>query len=86
MPAFFAGSPRVILPEIEHGLAKVLDDVAAIEIDVFDQRPAVFAIEDDVFVFAGRAAAFDHNAKRIGRPHWSMRDIRRDEKRLTFAH
>src|SRR5438477_481344 len=31
---------RVIVPEIDHGLAEMLNDVAAIEINVFDQRAA----------------------------------------------
>ena len=35
--AVLTGSPRVVTPEIEHGLAKVLDDIATVEIDVFHQ-------------------------------------------------
>ena len=84
--AVLAGPPRVVVPEIEHRLAEMLDDVAAIEVDVFHERPAIFAVENDVFMFSRRAAALDHHAERVGRPHRRVRDVRRNEERFTFAH
>ena len=33
--AFLARPPGVVIPEVEHGLAEMLHDVATIEIDVF---------------------------------------------------
>src|SRR6202011_6293138 len=47
---------------------------------------AIFAVENDVFLFARRAATLDHHAKRVWRPLRGVRDIRRDEERLAFAH
>ena len=52
---------------------KCSHDVAAIEVDVFDERAAIFAIKNDVLVFAGRTAAFDHHPERVGRTHWRVR-------------
>ena len=84
--ALLAGAPGVIVPEVEHRLAEVLDDVTAIEVNVFHQRLAVFAVENDMFRFARRTATLDHHAERVRWSHRSMRDIRRDEKRLPFPH
>ena len=84
--ALLAGAPRVVVPEIEHRLAEVLDDVAAVEIDVFHQRAAIFAVKNDVLVLARRTATFDHHANRVRRAHGRMRNIRRDEECFAFAH
>ena len=65
---------------------KCCDDVAAIEVDVFHQRPAIFAVENDVLVFARRATAFDHHAERIRRADRRVRHVRRDEECFAFAH
>ena len=35
VPALLARAPRIVVPEIEHRLAEMLHDVAAIEVDVF---------------------------------------------------
>jgi hypothetical protein len=86
MPALLAGTPGVIVPEIEHGLAKVLNDISAIEIDVFDQGPAMIAVENDVFVFARGTAAFDNDADRVWWANGRVRDVRWNEKRLPLAH
>jgi hypothetical protein len=86
LSALFAGAPGVVAPEIEHGLAEVLDDVAAIEIDVFHHRPAIVAIEDDMFVFPWRTAAFDDDPDRVRRADGRVRDARRNEKRLSLAN
>ena len=58
----------------------------AVEIDVFHQRAAIVAVENDVLMLARRAATLDHHADGVRRPHWRMRDIRRDEERLALAH
>src|SRR5437764_2342929 len=84
--AVLAGAPRVIVPKIEHGLAEVLDDVGAVELDVFHERLAIRAIENDVLLLTGRAAALDDDTQRIRRSHGSMDHIRRDEERLALAH
>jgi hypothetical protein len=84
-PAVFAGAPGIVVPKIEHGLAEVIDDIGAIEIDVFDQGAAVLAVENDVLVFAGRPAAFNHDADGVRRADRGVRDIRRDEKSFALA-
>ena len=81
-----ANAPRIVVPKIEHGFAEMLDDVGAIEINVFDQRPAILTIKNHVFVLPGRAATLDHNPDGVRRPDRSMRNIGRDEERLAFAH
>ena len=86
MPAILAGSPLVVVPEIEHGLAEMLDDIAAIEIDVFDKRAAVVAVKNYVLVLAGRPASFDDDAHGVGRANRRVRDVRRNEERLPFPH
>ena len=63
----------------------MIDDVGAVEIDVFHEGAAVFAIKDDVLVFAGWTAALDDDADGVGRAHRGVRDIRRNKKRFTFA-
>src|SRR5215469_903702 len=82
----FAGTARVVIPKILHCLTEMFDDVGAVEIDVFNKRTAVLAIEDHVFVFARRAASLDYNAGRVRRPDRGMRYIRRDEERFPLAH
>ena len=86
MAAVFAGAARVVVPEIEHGLAEVIDDIGAIEIDVFDEGAAIIAIKNDVLVLARRPAAFDDDADGIGRTHRRVRNVRWNEKRFPFAH
>ena len=85
MPALLAGAPGIVVPEIEHGLAEMLDDVATVEIDVLDQRAAIIAIKNDVLVFAGRPAAFHYDADRIRGTDRGVRDIRRDEEGFPLA-
>ena len=85
MTAIFAGAPLIVVPEIEHGLAEMLHDVAAVEIDVFDERTAVIAEKDDVFVFAGRPATFDHDADGIGWTHRCVDDVGRDKEGFALA-
>src|ERR1700736_1162211 len=83
---FLAGPAGVVAPEIEHRLAEMLDDIGAIKINVFDQRPAVVAIEDDVFVFSGRAASLDHYTDRVRWAHRDRKSVWRNEEGLPFAH
>ena len=64
----------------------MLDDVAAVEINVLHQRPAIVAVEDYVFPLARRTATFDHHAQRIRRSHWRVRNIWRNEECFAFAH
>jgi hypothetical protein len=85
-PALLARSPRVVVPKVEHGLTEMLDDVAAIEIDVFNERATVVAIENHMFMLARRTAPLDYHAERVGRTHWRVRNIRRNEKRFALAH
>ena len=85
MAAVFAGASLVVVPEIEHGLAEMIDDIVAIEIDVFHERAAVVAIKNDVLVFAGRTPAFDDDADGIGRANRRVRNVWGNEKRFSFA-
>ena len=86
MTALLAGATRVICPEILHRLAEMLDDIGTIEIDVFDQGAAIVAIENDVLVFARRAAFFHDHTNGVRRANRRMRHIRWNEERFAFAH
>lgn len=83
--AIFAGAPGIVPPEIEHGLAEVFNDVAAVKIDVLDERAAFLAVKDDVLMFAGWSPALHHNADSVGWTHGRVRHIWRDEEGFTFA-
>src|ERR1041384_8750780 len=76
--AFFARPSRVVVPEILHGLAEMLNDVAAIEVNVFDKGAAVVAIENDVLLLARRTASLYYDADCVGGAARRMRDIRRN--------
>ena len=86
MAALFAGAPRVVGPEIPHRLAEVFDDVTAVKVNVFHQSTAFFAVKDYMLLFSGWPPPLDHNADRIRRPDWRMRDIRRNKESFTFTH
>src|SRR5207302_344506 len=62
-----------------------VDDIGAIELDVLDERATVFAVENDVFLFAGRPAPLHDDADGIGRAHRRMRHVRRNEESFAFA-
>ena len=64
----------------------MLDDVCAVEVNIFYQRAAIFAVKNDVLLLTGWATTLDHHADGVWRPLRGVRDIRRDEERLTFAH
>jgi len=68
LPAFFACPPRVVVPEIEHRLTEMFNDIRAVEMNVFHQCPAIFAVENDVLFFSWRAATLHHHAQCIRRP------------------
>ena len=85
MAAIFAGAAVVVVPEIEHGLAEMINDIAAIEIDVFHERAAVVAVENHMLMLAGRPTAFDNDADCIGRANGRVRNVWRNEKRFSFA-
>ena len=84
--AFLARATGIIVPEIEHRLAEMFNDIAAIEIDVFHQLPAIVTIEDDVFVFTRRPATLDHHTNRVRRPDRRVRNIGRNKKRFPFPY
>jgi hypothetical protein len=63
----------------------MVDDIAAIEVDVLDESAAIVAVKNDVLVLASRTPAFDHDADRIRRPDWRVRDIWRNEKRFALT-
>src|SRR5436189_5069526 len=77
-PALLAGASGIVVPEVEHGLAKMLDYVRAIEMNVFHQRATIFTVEDNVFFLARRAATLRHHANRVRLAQRSMRNIPRD--------
>ena len=64
----------------------MLDDVGAIKMNVFHERPAIFAVKNNVLLLSGWPAPFDHDSDRIGRPLRRVWNIRRDEERLAFPH
>ncbi len=64
----------------------MLDDVAAVEIDVFNECATVVAIENHMFMLARRTTPLDYHAQRVGRTHWRVRNIRWNEKRFALAH
>src|SRR3989442_276160 len=86
VPTLLAGASGVVVPEVAHRLRKVLNDVAAIEMNVFDQRAAVLAVKYDMLFFAGRTTALDHDPDRIRRSNRRMRNVRRDKKCFPFPH
>ena len=86
MAALFAGTPLIVVPEIEHRLAEMIDDIGAVEIDVFHERAAAIAVKNDMLVFARGPAAFDNDADGIGRADWRVGNIRRDEKRFALPN
>src|SRR5207247_6725553 len=84
--AFLACPARIIVPEIKHCLTEMLDDIRAVEVDVFHQCSAVFAVENDVLLYSWRAAPLDHYPNRVGRALRRMRHIWRNEERLSLTH
>src|SRR6266568_1125881 len=85
LAALLAGTARVIVPEIEHRLAEMLNDVRAIKMDVFHQCPTIFAIENDVFFFSGWPPPLDDHTDRVRRPLRRMRHIWRDKEGFAFS-
>src|SRR4029077_2584213 len=85
LAALLAGTARVIIPEIEHRLAEMLNNVRAIKMDVFHQCSAIFAVENDVFFFPGRTAPLNNHTDRVRRPLRGMRNIWRDKERFAFS-
>jgi hypothetical protein len=82
--AVFAGPAGVVVPEIEHGLAEVLDNIAAVEIDVFDEAVAFIAVKDDVLMLAWRPPAFHDDANGIRRADRRVRNVGRDKECFSF--
>jgi hypothetical protein len=85
LTALLAGPARIIAPEFEHCLAKMVDDVFAIEVDVFHQCSTIFAVEDDVFFFARRPAPLHNQANGVWRSLGRVRHIRRNEERFALV-
>ena len=83
---FLAGASGIVVPEVLHRLAEVLNDIAAVEIDVFHQRAAIVAIKDYVFMLAWRPPTFHHNTNCVGWTDRRVRNIGRNKKRFSFAH
>jgi hypothetical protein len=86
MAALWASAPRVVVPEFEHSLAEMLDDVPAIEINILDERATVIAVKNNMLMFARRPPPFHDHSERVRRAHGRVRHVRRDEERLSFAH
>ena len=81
--ALRACPPRVIIPEIKHRLAKMLDDVGAIEVNVFHQCPTILTIKDDVLLLSRWPPTLDHHAMYgLDRGWVSFREIRPDHAAL----
>src|SRR5580704_7922878 len=67
LTAFLAGATGIVIPEIEHRLTEMLNNVCAVEMDVFHQCSAILAVKNDVLFFSWRPATFDHNTNRVRR-------------------
>src|SRR6266704_4528152 len=63
----------------------MLDDVRAVKMDVFNQCPAISAVENDVFFFSKRTAPLDNHTDRVRRPLRGMRNIWRDKEGFAFS-
>jgi hypothetical protein len=85
LTALPAGPARIIAPEFEHCLAKMVDDVFAIEVDVFHQRSTIFTVENNVLLFTRRTSPLHNQANRLWRTLGRVRHIRRNEKRFALA-
>ncbi len=85
LTALFAGPARIIAPEFEHCLAKMVDDVFAIEVDVFHQRSTIFTVENDVLLFTRRPAPLHNQTNGVRRSLGRVRHIRWNEKRFALA-
>jgi len=84
MTTLFASATCVVGPKIFHRLAKVVDDIGAIEVDVFNQGPAIVAVENDVLMFTGGPPSLDDQTHRVRRAHRGVRNIWRNEESLPF--
>src|SRR6476646_7286581 len=85
LTALLAGPARIIAPEFEHCLAKMVDDVFAIEVDVFHQCSTIFAVENYMLLFARRPAALYNHPNRVRRALRRMRHVWRNEKRFALT-
>src|SRR4029077_15762229 len=85
LTALFAGPALIVAPEFEHCLAKMVDDVFAIEVDVFHQRSTIFAVKNHVLLFTRRTAPLHNQADSGWRALGGVRHIRRNEKRYAAA-
>src|SRR5439155_19349273 len=66
--AFLASAACIVIPEIEHRLAEMFDDVRAVEMDVFHHCHAIFTVENDVFFFSSRTPPLYKHTDRLRRP------------------
>jgi hypothetical protein len=85
LTALFASPACIIAPEFEHCLAKMVDDVFAIEVHVFHQCSTTFTVENDVFLFTRRPAPFHDQANGVWRSLGRVRHIGRNEKRFALV-
>jgi hypothetical protein len=85
LTALLAGPARIVAPEFEHCLAKMVDDVFAIEVDVFHQCPTIFTVENDMLLFTRRTASLYNQTDRVWRALGRVGHIRRNEKRFALA-
>src|SRR6516162_8683142 len=86
LTAIFASPASVIAPEFEHCLAKMIDDVFAVEVNVFDQRPAIFAVENDMLFFTRRPTPLYDQSNRVWRALGRVRHIGRNEECFALAN
>jgi hypothetical protein len=64
----------------------MLDDIGAIEVDVFHERLAIRAIKNHMLRLARWPSALNHQPKRIGRTYRRVYNIWWNEERLSLAH
>jgi hypothetical protein len=64
----------------------MLNDVHAIEMNVFHQRATIFTVENNMFFLARRATTLHYYADGIRRTLRGMRNVWRNEKRFALTH
>ena len=63
----------------------MLDDVCAVEVDIFNHCATILAVKNNVLFFSRWPAALDHDTNCIRRALGGMRHIRWDEKCFAFS-
>src|SRR4029077_14302304 len=85
LAALLAGTAHIVIPEIEHRLTEMLNNVCAVEMDVFHQCSAIVAVKNNVLFFSWRPAPSNPDPNSLRRPWRRVRHIRRDKECFAFS-